>query len=123
VLPVVLRANREALSLEDLRARSDPAQLPALGMLLELTAELTDDDRLRGWAEELARQGARRTPPRLEPFFTSRPAGARYLALAAERTPELVRRWGFVLATPLDDFRAALERHCRHEPRSSTARS
>ncbi len=108
VLPIVLHANRDSLSLEELRFRSDRALLPALGMLLELTAELTGDERLRGWADELWRQGVRQAP--VEPFFTAR-TGARYLALAAERSPELVRRWGFVLATPLDDFRAALERH------------
>lgn len=137
VLPIVVHLNRERLTLDELRAHVSPASgvlaacgsavkahvLPALGMLLELTAEVTGDDRLHDWADQLWQEGAHRAPTRLEPFFTTRPAGTRYLALAAERTPDLVRRWGFVLATPLDDFRAVLERHCRHEPRSSAARS
>jgi hypothetical protein len=109
VLPVVLCLNRSRVSWPGLRAEVARESLGALGMLLELTAELTGIEAFRRWALELepfAEPGA------AAPFFRDRPASGRYLALARERTPEVARRWGFVLATPLDDFRSAMERFC-----------
>jgi hypothetical protein len=109
VLPIVLHKNSARLSWPELRARADEAMLPALGMLLDLTAEASGSASLRDWASQLWDAGARQEP--VTPFFT-RPRGSRYLALAQQRTPEVVRRWGYLMATPIEDFRAALERHC-----------
>jgi hypothetical protein len=121
VLPIVLHKNRARLSWPELRARADAATRPALGMLLDLTAEASGSERLRAWAAELWEAGARQEP--VTPFFTTRPLGARYLALAQQRTPAVVRRWGFLTATPIEDVKAALERHCQPDLPSSTAQS
>jgi len=110
VLPVVLAENRSELSWKSLRERVGRAGLPALGMLLDVTAEVTDIEEFRAWAAELQRAGIKRRVP--APFFEMGACGERYLELARHRTPEAVRRWGFLMATPLDDFRRAVMRYC-----------
>jgi hypothetical protein len=120
VLPVVLERNKANLSWSKLRARVGTPHLPALGMLLDLAAEATGTESFRAWAAELWDAGVRQEPER--PFFASAGAGARYLELARQRTPEVVRRWGFLMATPIDDFRDAVRRHCP-DLASSTART
>jgi plasmid stability protein len=116
VLPIVLERNKELLSWPELRARVETARLPALGMLLDLAAEVTGTARFRAWAAELWDAGVRQEPER--PFFAAPGAGARYLELARQRTPEAVRRWGFLMVTPIDDFRDAVRRHCPELPSS-----
>lgn len=115
VLPVVLYRNHGHLSWPALRQHA--TDLPALGMLLELTAEVTGLEVFRSWALELA-DTVQPGPP--VPFFEGKDSG-RYLELARERTPGLVRRWGFLMATPLDDFYATMRRFC--PDLHSTARS
>lgn len=119
VLPIVLYRNRSRVRWRRLRARADRCGEASLGMLLDLTAELTGITLFRRWAAELRGEHLRPEPP--IPFFVNGPRGARYRELAEQRTPDIVRRWGFLMATPLEDFRAALRRHCPGSP-SSTAR-
>lgn len=120
VLPTVLWRNRRRLSLNRLRCEVGKPGLPALGMVLDLTAEVTGSDKFRRWADGLFGAGAKQDPP--VPFFESGATGRRYLELARLRTPEVVRRWGFYMATPLDDFQDAVRRFCR-DLRSSTGRT
>jgi hypothetical protein len=109
VLPLVLQRHAGRLSWKALRAAVAPGDLAALGMVLDLSAAATGSDRLARWARALWNTGVRQEPE--APFFDSPSARSpRYLELAAQRTPEVVRRWGFLMATPLDDFRAAVER-------------
>lgn len=106
VLPVVLYKNRSRLSWSSLRERT--TDLPALGMLLDLTAELTGVEMFSTWAREL--DDTVRPGPGV-PFF-ERGGSRRYRELARQHTPELVRRWGYQMATPMDDFHAAMRRFC-----------
>jgi plasmid stability protein len=106
VLPLVLHRNRGRISWRALRRSA--SDLAALGMLLDLTAEVTGERSFQAWAARLPRS-ARRAPPEL--FFETRRPTRRYLELAEVRTPEVVRRWGFLMATPLEDFRDAYARH------------
>jgi hypothetical protein len=110
VLPAVLHGCSGRMSLPALRSCVGPGGLPALGMLLDLTAEVTGSTRLRRWAREIRRACEPRDPPEL--FFEGARRGARYLEVARRRTPEVARRWGFLMATPLDDFAAAARKFC-----------
>jgi hypothetical protein len=122
VLPVVLYKNRSRLSWPELRARVDEGTLPALGMLLDLTAEVTGIETFRTWAEELFNhRGQQENLENPAPFFEGRPRGRRYAELARQRTPDVVRRWGFLMATPIDDFRDAVVRYCLDDRESSIA--
>lgn len=115
VLPVVLYRNRHQLAWDKLRAEVGEQGLPALGLLLDLTAEVTGETTFRTWADGLRHQVRHAEPV---PFFRRRERSKRYSELARGRTPELVRRWGFLMATPLEDFRDAVERFCQEPPRS-----
>jgi hypothetical protein len=109
VLPLVLHRQAGRLSWKALRAAIAPGDRAALGMVLDLSAAVTGDERLARLARAVWKTGVRQEPP--APFFDSPSARSRrYLELAAQRTPEVVRRWGFLVATPLEDFRAAIER-------------
>lgn len=116
VLPVVLFNNRSRLTWDELRSRA--ADLRALGMLLDLTAEVTGVELFRSWACALSECMSQEPPT---PFF-ERSRGGRYLELAQLRTPGVVKKWGFLMATPIDDFQAAVRRFCPDLP-DSTART
>ena len=114
VLPVVMFNNRSRLSWDELRSRV--ADLRTLGMLLDLTAEVTNVELFRSWAcalsppaEQPETAGRPQAPP--TPFFEGS-RGGRYLELARQRTPAVVKKWGFLMATPIDDFRTAVRRFC-----------
>jgi len=120
VLPVVLFKNRRRLRWRALRSQVPRSEQAALGMLLELTLELTGVELFRRWADELRRHGVLQDPPAF--FFVNGPRGRRYEELAEQRTPAAARRWGFLMATPIEDFLEAMRRHCPDSP-SSTART
>jgi hypothetical protein len=102
-LPLVLWRHRETLDHGRLaREAGRRNERQALGFFLELTATLGGDPALAARARRL--QDARRV--RTRPFFT-RVRGPVPTALPARRTPELARRWGFVLNTDLERFAAA----------------
>jgi hypothetical protein len=93
--------------------------LPALGMLLELTMEVTGTETFGAWAAELRETLGQRPRGALVPFFAGRARGERYEEVARQRTPDVVRRWGFSMATPIDDFRAAVTRFCQSQANST----
>jgi hypothetical protein len=78
------------------RERSEKA---AVGLFLDLTAQLTGDRRFSTWARPLRdrRVHARR------PFFYTRSA-ALSAASQPDRSPSVAHRWGFRLDLPLEDF-------------------
>jgi hypothetical protein len=92
------------------RRRLADDELRVLGVVLELTADATGNRDFHAFADALlAETGAPPNSP--EPFFT-RPDLARYSLALRERTPEAMRRWGFVCATPAEDFRDAVRKFC-----------
>jgi hypothetical protein len=106
-LPLVLWRHRETLDHGRLvREAARRNERQALGFFLELAATLGGDPALAARARRL--QDARRV--RTRPFFT-RVRGPVATALAARRTPELARRWGFVLNMDLESFAAAFREH------------
>lgn len=104
-LPVAFYRQADRLDGERLavlaRERSEKA---AVGLFLDLTAELTGDRRFSTWARALRdrRVHARR------PFFHT---GAAAQATARpDRSPPVARRWGYRLDLGLDDFRSLFEK-------------
>ena len=111
VLPFVLVKNEERLDTGALLALARQANLTAeLGMFLDLTSELSG----RQWFRELASQlTPREGPPRYYP----EPRGGKYgRALADERTPAVVRRWGFRMDASEEDLRHFLRKHADTGP-------
>jgi len=110
VLPIVLWENRSELCFEKLCASVRSECLPRLGMLLDLAAALTSSDVFSGWAEELFKRVSKKDPPVL--FFANGSTGRMYRELAEVRTPDVVRKWGFLMTTPIQDFQDAMEKFC-----------
>lgn len=109
VLPVVLWRLRGRLDHQKLRHEASRRnECQSLGFFLELTGSLGSDPRLTALARRL--RDRRRTKAR--PFF-ARAQGRRALALARERTPEVARRWGYVMNMDLASFASAFEKHGR----------
>ena len=107
VMPVLLWRQRDKLDLERLRAAALRAhEKHALGFLVALTAELAGDDSLRAWAERLRDHRARG----VRPFFVL-PSARTARSLAARRTPQVARDWGFSMDLDLDSFRTAFDKH------------
>jgi hypothetical protein len=108
-LPVVLDRAAETLDREALRQRAKALGVASeLGMVLELTAELTGAERFRQWAREFApRAGA-------PVYLTRDPVLSEYTRrFTDERTPDVVHRWGFRLNFPMPDLRQFFEKHRR----------
>lgn len=108
VLPIVLWENRSELCFEKLCALVRSEGLRRLGMLLDLTAVLTSSDVFWGWAEELFKRVSKKDPPVL--FFANGSTGRMYRELAEVRTPDVVRKWGFLMNTTIQDFQDAWEK-------------
>jgi hypothetical protein len=106
VLPVVIARNHTRLDFERLRMLARQGDREAeLGMLLELTAEVAGLAHLAHEARKLKKP---ERPPCLY-LRTSRP-GRFGLQLAEERTPAIVRSWGFLMNMSLDCFRELLSK-------------
>jgi hypothetical protein len=110
VLPVLLWRNRARLSLARLRDAAGADGQRPLGMLIDLTAEVTRWERFHRWADRIRASVTVPDPP--QAFFEPGATGQRYLELARLRTPAVIRRWGYLVATPLDDFQEAVNRFC-----------
>ncbi|MBN1770309.1 MAG: hypothetical protein JXB32_03530 [Deltaproteobacteria bacterium] len=112
--PAVARAL--PVCIHKVRRRVDPARLQAfardlrerhgVGFFLELTAGLSGDDELRGWAKPLF--DLRRTLTR--DFFSASGESKLARRLAEERAPDVARRWGFRMNMDLESFRSLFER-------------
>ena len=104
-LPLVLAASRERLDFERLRRVARAARRgPELGLVLELTSEVTGDPFFGEQAVGLsARSGA---PQFLVPVDTA------FVRRTAElEAPEVARRWGFRFRTPVSSFREFYGKH------------
>jgi hypothetical protein len=107
VLPVAMAAQWKTLDRDRLEAAAVRArQKHALGFFLALTAELQGNRALRRWAERF--RDHRVTSQR--PFFTL-PSGRASRELAERRSPDVARRWGYLMDLDLDSFRSAFAKH------------
>jgi hypothetical protein len=109
LLVVVILKNRTRIRWEDVRKRLPVDDLRVLGVLVELAAAVSGDEMLRRCADDL--HDTTESSGGEEPFPTN-PAFARYARCMGERTPKEMRRWGFVSATPLDDYADAARKFC-----------
>ena len=101
VLPLVLNQNRHSLNFETLRhwaSRNDERQ--ALGLFLELTAELTGIEDFRREAGRLRDRRIKKT----RPYFTTADEGRYTRELAERNTPEIARRWHYRMNLPMESF-------------------
>lgn len=106
VLPVVLLAHADTLDWPRLFATARTERRAAeLGMLVQLTGHLANRPDLEARAEELKDERRRAVRP-----FHDR-MSRRELALAHTRTPDVVRRWGYLVNMDEASFRSTLERH------------
>lgn len=106
VLPVVVLRNERQLDWHELRARARRAKLGTeLGMLLDLTAEVSGHDNLRQEARGL--RDRRRRVPRYLP----EPRSGFERRLADRRTPPAARRWGFRLNLSEESLRDFVRKH------------
>jgi hypothetical protein len=106
VLPLVLVKNEERLDAGALLGLAREANVTAeLGMFLDLTSELSG----RQWFREVARE---LTPHEAPPRYYPEPRGGKHgRSLADERTPAVVRRWGFRMDASEEDLRHFLRKH------------
>ena len=99
-MPLCFWNNRDQLDVQALQGLSlAPEEKHALAFFLELAGELGGDRRLTGLAEGLRDQ--RLTQPR--PFFYS-------MTLRSARDFTLATKWGFLMNTELDSFRALFDK-------------
>ena len=100
VLPILLAKNLARLEWPRLRqAAADAHDEAALGMLLELTSDVTGHPEFRVWSKSLP------TPTASSPAWfldgdRRRSASADYRDLLRRRTPRAARRWGFLMTPP-----------------------
>ncbi len=108
-LPVVIANAADRVDWPLLLAEAHRRRLrPELGMLVDLTAHLLGRPDLSERARPLRDRRRKRLRYFLEP-------GSSYEhELASRRTPEVVRRWGFLMNLGEDAFRSTLEKHVRH---------
>ena len=105
-LPVVFARNAARLNWKLLQQRAQALGYEAeLGLLLELTSRLTGHQHLAALAKGL--EHARPTQPRH--FF--KPRGMFDRMRTEQGTPEVARRWGFLMNMPEDGFRTLLLKH------------
>jgi hypothetical protein len=106
VLPTVLALHASEVDWPSLREEARRQKLKAeLGLLVELTASVTDNVELRAQATGL--QDRRRKKMRFLPEVKNR-----YEAeLAKQRSPEVAGRWGFWMNMSEDSFRGVFEKH------------
>jgi hypothetical protein len=106
VLPLVLARNAAKLDWAVLKQGARRRKLKAeLGMLADLTGDLTGD---HGFAKEVRElKDARHRRPR----FYLEPRSRYERAAARQRTPPAARRWGFLMNMGEDAFREAMRKH------------
>jgi len=106
VLPIVLWRQWNKLDRKQLKARALRArEKHALGFLVALTSELSGDRSLDRWAEGL--RDHRATGMRA---FFQLPSARAARDLAGRRTPEVARRWGFLMDLDFDSFKSAFDK-------------
>lgn len=107
VLPIVLWAQRTMIDPERLEAAARTGRVKhALGFMLALTAELARDRGLKRLAESFRDHRARGTRP-----FFELPSSRAADELAARRTPDVARKWGFLMNMDLASFESQFTKH------------
>ncbi len=107
VLPLVFWRQKDRLDHARLvREAARRNELPCLGFFLELTGWLGGDPRLTALSRRL--RDRRRSRARL--FFAG-PHGRMALTAARRKTPQLARRWGYLMNMGLDSFASAFAKH------------
>lgn len=105
-LPVAFYRQRDRVDPRKLFVLArDGLEKPAVGLFLELTAQLSGDRRFAAWARRLRDRRVRTK----HPFFYTR-AAAVQAATQPDRSPPVARRWGFRLDMTFDDFRALFDK-------------
>jgi hypothetical protein len=98
------RLDRERLLVEGRRS----GEKQALGLFLEIAAELGQEPSLAGWAESFRDRRVRT----VKDFFDA--SGSPHARQLAERhTPPVARRWHYRLNMGLDAFESSFRRHRR----------
>lgn len=106
-LPTFLVRLLDKLDWDELKTQARSRRLKAeLGMLAALTSSLTEGIDLNGKVEDLKDRRRRRSE-----FYHSPHPTRRELEAAAERTPEAVRQWGFLMNMGEETFRKTLRQH------------
>lgn len=95
------RRSRERLA----EAATKLNERSTLGYFLELAGSLGKDRRLVEASKALVDRRRRR--PRM---FLSGPHGRRELAAAQERTPQVARRWGYLMSAGVDSFKSVFDK-------------
>jgi hypothetical protein len=106
---VVAMVKNKDVSWAIVREHLAPEEWPTLGAVVDLAAVASRDEGFRRYADELFSEVGATLPT--ESFFTE-PAIAKYSLALAERTPASLRKWGFLCATPVEDFEEAVRRFC-----------
>ena len=113
-LPLVFWRQRDRFDLDRLVAQaSRRGERFALGLFLELAGCLGHEPTLVQAARRL--RDRRRTAVRL--FFT-RPHGSFLMALTRRYTPQVTRRWGYLMNMTVDSFRTLFDKFARLDLRS-----
>jgi hypothetical protein len=107
VLPALIWKHRHRLDRERLVAEARRfGERQALGLFLEIAAELGRDPTLAGWADSFRDRRVRA----VKDFFET--SGSPYARQLAERhTPPVARRWHYRLNMGLDAFESSFRRH------------
>lgn len=106
VLPLVLSRHASSLDWPRLKDAAHRRKLkPQLGMLAELTADLTGRRELAELVKDLKDARLRRMR------YFHKPRSRYEREAAAERTPPAVRQWGFLMNMGEDIFRETMEKH------------
>lgn len=114
-LPLVFWRQRDRYDLDRLVAQaSRRGERFALGLFMELAGRLGHEPALLEAARRL--RDRRRTAVRL--FFT-RPHGPFAMTLTRRNTPQVARRWGYLMNMTVDSFRTLFDKFARLDLRSS----
>ena len=109
VLPVCFFKQRERVRVEKLvREAEARGEVRALGMFLELTAQLSGDARFTTWAERLRTKQKRRL---LDYFFVGDRRSEFARAATKKNTPEVAKKWGFFANMGFDAFESMFRKH------------
>ncbi len=106
-LPVCLYRQRHALSAERLRHHAlRLGEKRSLGFFLELTAELSGDDRFALWTESLRDRRCKASIDFFHPTSRSR----LQRRAAEDKAPHVARKWGFRMNMDMNAFRSTFEK-------------
>jgi hypothetical protein len=107
---LIVLAKHPQVRLDAVRARLAKRELPALGAVVDLAGAAAHASPLQSFAQRLFTELG---PPKNTQAFFESPEHAQLAHALANRTPAPLRRWGFLCATPMDDFEQAVTKLAR----------